>query len=70
MDILGFVSAHKSSSALDRLYAKVCKGYLNTIKFLGEKSQTHEFPWLLLHSNGINSKIHGNCIWANMYLNV
>lgn len=46
MDILGFVSAHKSSSALGRLYAKVCEGYLNTIKFLGETSQTHEVPWL------------------------
>lgn len=46
MDILGFVSAHKSSSALGRLYAKVCEGSLNTIKFVGETSQTHEVPWL------------------------
>lgn len=26
-----------------RLYAKVCKDYVSTIKFLGDKNQIHEF---------------------------
>lgn len=60
MDILGFVREHNSSLGLGSLYAKVCKSYLSTIKFLGERAR-HMIPWLFLHSKGIHSttwKLH------------